>query len=335
MGSLACSVILHLWMAGVATSLVWKYWDGFQVAEAEPALLPPDDGNDGGSGGSLLPQKPKTRMAALAIERAQKGIASQLPSSYSLSTHRALQNNGFEPAFLPDFQGSGWNGGRGSGFLRGIGEDGLGSGCGIGYIANFCCVNSRRPPPAITGKPLANAVIVVDLSGSVRGQADSRATIERELDENLSRLTPGTPFNVVCFARQAVPFSESSLPATDETISAAIDFVQTLCQEPGPVMRGDDHPSLRNAGSSRLDAGLLASFEHKPGEIVIISDGGAIVREGNRSLTQREILERIRNAIPADRPPPIIHTISTRPDGSSLLRKLAEEYEGQHHQPST
>jgi hypothetical protein len=323
MGSLACSVMIHAWMAGVAMTLVWKYWEGF--SEPEASLIKP---NDGGARGSRAPERPKLRMAALTAERKQKVIASKLPSLYSLSTRRGVQS-GIGLVNLPDIQGAGWFGGHGSGILRGEGSWGAGSGGGYIGTGVYCGKRKVSRPP--TERPLTNAVIVLDLSGSVRERADSREIVEHELVMSLSRLTPGTAFNVVCFARTAVSFSRTNVPATEGNIAAAIAFVRALCHEPGPVSKTGNSIS-QGGGTSRLDAGIRASFEHKPDEILIISDGGAVVREGNRSLSQREILERIHKAIPEDRPVPVIHTISTSPAGSGLLRKLAKDYEGEYRE---
>jgi hypothetical protein len=303
-------------MAGAAMTLVWRYWPGV-VEQPETALIKP---SDGGSSGAVSARRPQLRTAD--ARHRVKVIASALPSAISLSMLH-VPRSGTDRMTLPDIQGSGWNGGHGSGIVRGEGTDGWGTGSGTGAMINLCCEKRRPPAAAQNASPLTNAVIVLDLSGSVR---QSRPVIERELREGLSRLTAGTPFNVVCFARRAVSFAPLKVPATPGNKGAAIAFVKRLLRDPAPVGGSDDSLS----GSSRVDAGLLASFQNNADEVILISDGSAVVRQGNRSLTQREILARIRKGVPRDRPAPVIHTVSTSPEGSALLRRLAAEFEGEY-----
>lgn len=280
--------------------------------------------SEGGASGLAEVDRPRLRAASRPVERHTKVIASEMPSPVSLSTLHALRS-GADAFTLPDIEGSGWNGGHGRGLVRGLGDSGWGTGSGTGFIGHGCCPARRALPSTPEPALLANAVIVLDLSGSVR---ESHALIERELRESLSRLEPGTPFNVICFAGRVASFASSSVPATPQNIGSAIAFVTALRRNPGPVS-GTGMPD-GSTGTSRLDEGLIASFQSNARQVILISDGSAIVREGNRSLTQREILARIRKAMPRDRPAPVVHTVSTNPAGSSLLRRLAGEFEGEY-----
>ncbi len=303
-------------------TLVWKYWPG-SSSIPETSLIEP---SDGGASGSLTPQKPRRRMAAASSERSWKNIVSQMPSTLSLSAERA-SNRGSDALFLADQQGSGWNSGHGSGLFDGMGE-GWGPGSGGGFTGNSMCCSPRRPATEQSKSHLSNAVLVLDLSGSVREKAALRDAIRRELADGLSRLSEGTQFNVVCFASEAVSFRKTSVQATPKTTAAATAFVEELLRDPGRLSGGP--ASANGGGTSRLDAGLLASFQNHPDEIVLISDGGAVVREGNRSLPRHEILTRIRQALPEDDAAPKIHTISLNPAGSGFLRQLAADFEGEY-----
>ncbi|HEX2748676.1 MAG TPA: hypothetical protein VHM91_11800 [Verrucomicrobiales bacterium] len=314
--------MLHLWAVGAAMTLVWKYWPG-PASVPEASLIEP---GSGGASGSMTPQKPRLRMAARSSERSWKNIVSQMPSAFSLSAERA-SSRGSEAIFLADIQGSGWNSGHGSGLFDGMGE-GWGPGSAAGYSAFSRCCSPRSKPKVKPDAALTNAVIVLDLSGSVREKAALRDAIRRELATGLSRLSAGTLFNVVCFGSQAASFRKASVRATPETTAAATAFVEKLLSDPGPLSGtpASDH----GGGTSRLDAGLLASFQNHPDEIVVISDGGAVVREGNRSLSRHEIFARIRGGLPEDGTAPTIHTVSLNPAGSGFLRQLAEDFEGEY-----
>jgi hypothetical protein len=81
-----------------------------------------------------------------------------------------------------------------------------------------------------------------------------------------------------------------------------------------------------------MDAGLQAAMECNADEVILISDGRPVVREGNRSLSQSAILARMREAVSGSRRP-VIHTLSTSMAESGFLRKLAEDFAGEYRGP--
>jgi hypothetical protein len=324
---LVWSLTIHLWFAGLAMGLVWKLWEG-QDDIAEPSLLEP---GDGGERATFLSLKPKQESRVVAVVNQVKSLHSELPSEVSVRSKPAPVAE-FSPLSLPYLPGAGWNGGVGKSLARGNGGEGigLGSGCGHGAYYRSCGSLRLRPTPRTTHSGFDHLILVLDISGSVRAgvNAEDNPAPLREFINCASTLPPEAFFNVVCFAGEAEKFREDSVRATADNIAAAVVWAREKFRRPRsnaalPVPAG-------TSGTSRLDLGLSAALQECPREVLLISDGQPLVREGNRSLPHAVILAGVRAAVPDYKASPVIHTIAMRESGSGFLRRLAAEFGGDY-----
>ncbi len=172
--------------------------------------------------------------------------------------------------------------------------------------------------------------IVLDVSSSMRAQdgAEENPPALREFINCVTTLEAAAYFNVVCFADGAAKFREDSVPATAENVAAAVAWARERIRRP----HSDASLAVPkdSGGTSRLDLGLLAALHDRPQEVLLISDGQPVVRNGGRSLPQDAILARISAAVPEYATAPVIHTIATRAAGSGFLRRLAVEFHGEY-----
>lgn len=162
------------------------------------------------------------------------------------------------------------------------------------------------------------AVIVLDVSPSMRASRAGIANGLTILERQLAELPADGLFNLVCFAETARSLSEKPLAVTAENKSAALAFVSKCAAHP----LGDGGTD----GTSRLDLGIAHALRQKPGRIVVISDGAPIVRHNGHSLTQPELLGRIRSLLPEHGTRPALHSIPSGPQQSPFLQKLAKEF---------
>ena len=330
LGSLFCSLWLHLMFAVLAMALVWRLWPG-ELLTAELQLIEP---RDGGARGSTVTLTPKEKAKVRAAAGRMKVLHSRVPSVVSVATKFAPQP-AFDPVSQPYLPGSGWNDGVGKTPWPGNGGDGWGPGSGVGYSSSFVSCGSRR-----TVKPCGGTVpqsqsfaIVLDVSGSMgaRGGDGADSAALREFVSCIYTLSPDIRFNVVCFAENACAFRDAGVPATPENVAAAVNFARTLYRDSksvpeGAVLFGAAEGS---SGTSRVDLGMKAAFAGRPDEVLLISDGCPVVRQGSRSLLRNEVLLAIGHGVPGDGRLPVLHTIAISSGGSGFLRRLAADFEGQ------
>ncbi len=119
-----------------------------------------------------------------------------------------------------------------------------------------------QPPAQITSDeiPPREYVFIVDVSGSMSGfPLDVSKTLMKDLLSNLKRQDK---FNIVFFAGGANVFSEQSLPATEENIRSAIDYMNTRNSGGGTELIN----ALKTAMSLNTDDNFARTF-------AILTDG--------------------------------------------------------------
>ncbi len=318
--------------AVLAMALVWRLWPG-ELLTAELQLIEPRDGGARGSAVTLTPkEKAKVRSAAGRM----KVLHSSVPSVVSVATKFAPQP-AFDPVSQPYLPGSGWNDGVGkTPWPGGIGN-GWGLGGGVWYSSSSCgSTRPVRPRVAMTGAmsvSFRSLAIVLDVSGSMgaRGGDGADPAALREFVSCISTLSADIRFNVVCFAENACAFREAQVPATPENVADAVDFARVMFRDSrsvpeGAVLFGAGEGS---SGTSRVDLGMKAAFAGRPGEVLLISDGCPVVRQGSRSLLRNEVLLAIGRGAPSDGRLPVLNTIAMSSGGGGFLRRLAADFEGQ------
>lgn len=324
MGSLAGSVLLHLGTAALIFIFAHRFWPG---PVPHDGLAPA--AQDGGTRQSGIPVKSRMNLHPRS-DRARPGwVLAPTPAGLAFPPGKMARRT-TEFSMVPDRQGAGLHGGYGMGYLPE--EGGFVPGSRPGYTSPYlsCGFRPDRQPWSILQSD--HVVIVLDLSGSTRERAATRATVMKELRESLGSLRQGADFNVVCFARQTAVFAGACIRVAPENIAGALAFVEALHQDPGALLDPEDNVPEGSSGTSRMDAGLLAAIKGGADEILLVSDGNTVAREGGRGLSQREILARLHRAVPEDESDPIIHTVCVQPQGSGFLRQVAEEFTGKYRQ---
>jgi len=159
-------------------------------------------------------------------------------------------------------------------------------------------------PDAGLPPPPREAIFVIDTSGSMHGEslAQARSALRFALD----RLRPEDHFNVVRFSSDAEALFEHSLPAGDQALAAARDFLDRLGADGGTEML----PALTLALVARPVPGAVR-------QVVFATDGAV----GNEA----ELLAYIRRHLGASR----LFTvgIGSAPNGH-FMRRAAEEGRG-------
>lgn len=164
-----------------------------------------------------------------------------------------------------------------------------------------------------------NVYFVVDVSDSMlepdRGGVPGFSAVKNSLKQMIQSLDEGTRFNVVTYgAAGADLFQTASVPATAEMKKAAGTFIDryNLSTERKGTLANNYRPKIPELGlirgdkgtgaiTTRLDLGLLASFEGLADTIFLISDGKApILAEDNRAqaraaMKDAEISDADRN----------------------------------------
>ena len=201
-----------------------------------------------------------------------------------------------------------------------------------------------------------NIVIVIDTSTSMIGNCgrDGCDAIIKEVNRTVSKLKPGTRFNIICFGNDADALSKKSLPVKSENQKLAKKFMADYFQNTNwtrtrtakfgkkgkdqkgisyhPIMP-DDFSSLKGtSGGSRMDLALVAAFEYKPKTIFLIADGEPGTARGGKKLDQRDLIKLLSKE--AERAykgsPPTVHTISVKDQGERMLRAIAKEFRGRY-----
>jgi hypothetical protein len=319
------SLTLHLWFAGLALTMVWKIRQGHDT-KAVKSLLEP---GDGGERATLVSSRQMERSRVRALENSVRKLQLKIPSGISLAGE-VKPLAAFDPAAHPYLPGSGLNGGVGKSLFQGGGGDGYGPGSGIGHLSNVIVVLSRRPGPvASRWEVRSHLAIVLDVSGSMRANGGGEnSPALREFIATIATLPAGAFFNVICFSRTATQFREDRIPVTPTNAAEAVAWARECFHAPRtgkslPVPEG-------SSGSSRLDLGISAALQDQPDEVILISDGQPMVRDGNRSLSHDAILARVSGGLPDSTVPPVIHAIATREAGSGFMSRLAREFRGQY-----
>ena len=146
-----------------------------------------------------------------------------------------------------------------------------------------------------------NVYFVMDVSDSMlendRGALAGYAAVKNNLKQMIRSLDEETRFNVVAYgASGADLFQPASVPATAEMKKQAETFIAqyNLSTERKGTLKNNYRPNIEQFGliqgdkgtgqiTTRLDLGLLASFEGLADTIFLISDGKApVIAEDNR-----------------------------------------------------
>jgi hypothetical protein len=146
-----------------------------------------------------------------------------------------------------------------------------------------------------------NVYFVMDVSDSMlendRGAVAGYAAVRNNLQQMIRSLDEETRFNVVAYgASGADLFQLASVPATAEMKKQAESFIAqyNLSSEKKGTLKNNYRPKIEEFGiirndkgtdkiTTRLDLGLLASFEGLADTIFLISDGKApVIAEDNR-----------------------------------------------------
>jgi len=163
-----------------------------------------------------------------------------------------------------------------------------------------------------------NVYFVMDVSDSMleseRGGVAGFSAVKNNLNQMIRSLDEGTRFNIVAYgASGADIFQSTSVPATAEMKKQAETFIAqyNLSSEKKGTRENNYHPKIQEFGiikndkgtdkiTTRLDLGLLASFEGLADTIFLISDGKAPViavdnrEEAKEAMKEAEISEEDR-----------------------------------------
>jgi hypothetical protein len=156
-----------------------------------------------------------------------------------------------------------------------------------------------------------NVYFVMDVSDSMleseRGGVAGFSAVKNNLNQMIRSLDEGTRFNVVAYGASGVDlFQPASVPATGEMKKEAETFIAqyNLSSERKGTSKNNYRPKIEEFGlirgdkgtgkiTTRLDLGLLASFEGLADTIFLISDGKApVMAEDN----QEEAMEAMKGA---------------------------------------
>lgn len=126
-------------------------------------------------------------------------------------------------------------------------------------------------------------VIILDKSGSMGGQAiiQAKAAVRRAV----MRLKGKDTFNIIAFSSTAVPLFRESQRVTDETLHAALDFVDSIEADGGTEMS----PALRVALEGR---GAHPDTGKGMKQVIFVTDGAV----GNEAALMEQIKKTLGDA---------------------------------------
>lgn len=203
-----------------------------------------------------------------------------------------------------------------------------------------------------------NIVIVIDTSTSMIGNCgrDGCDAIIREVNKTVSKLTPGTRFNLICFGNDADALSKKGEIVSPKSQAAAKKFMADYFQNKDwtrtrtskfgksgkdnkgvayhPIMP-DDFSSLKGtSGGSRMDLALVAAFEQKPATIFLIADGEPGTARRGQKLGQDALIKLLaseaKRAYGSGATMPTVNAISVKNQGERMLRAIAKEFRGKY-----
>ena len=131
---------------------------------------------------------------------------------------------------------------------------------------------------AVHKTPPRELVIVLDKSGSMGGQAirHAKAAVRRAV----LRLKKGDTFNLIAFGNIAQPLFEASMPVTDRTIDAALDFIGNV--------EADGGTEMSNALALALQQAADVSGEQLK-QVIFVTDGAV----GNEAALMAQIKQNL------------------------------------------
>lgn len=202
-----------------------------------------------------------------------------------------------------------------------------------------------------------NIVIVIDTSTSMIGNCgrDGCDAIIKEVNRTVSKLTPGTKFNLICFGNDADALTQKGLKVGGDSQAKAKKFMadyfkndvwtRTRTSKYGkkgkdnkgvpyhPIMPDDVKSLSGTSGGSRMDLALVAAFEQKPATIFLIADGEPGTQRKGKKLEQPDLIKLI--AKEAKRAYgkgslPTVNAISVKDQGEKMLRAIAKEFKGKY-----
>ena len=176
--------------------------------------------------------------------------------------------------------------------------------------------------------PHLDLVVVLDTTGSMRGEISSLQKEIAQFTELMTKMTPSFSMGVVEFKDRCDPSSEiRQFPLTSMDASSVTDaqaFVNAIIA--GGTGCNDDNPESLAAG---LDAAISMSWRRKSEikQIVVISDNPPYPEFESSSIMAGQTFGRLSGGHK-------ISTVSTSSDGDDYLNRLAQAAGGQFIQGS-
>ena len=176
--------------------------------------------------------------------------------------------------------------------------------------------------------PHLDLVVVLDTTGSMRGEISSLQKEIAQFTELMTKMTPSFSMGVVEFKDRCDPSSEiRQFPLTSMDASSVTDaqaFVNAIIA--GGAGCNDDNPESLAAG---LDAAISMSWRRKSEikQIVVISDNPPYPEFESSSIMAGQTFGRLSGGHK-------ISTVSTSSDGDDYLNRLAQAAGGQFIQGS-
>ena len=176
--------------------------------------------------------------------------------------------------------------------------------------------------------PHLDLVVVLDTTGSMRGEISSLQKEIAQFTELMTKMTPSFSMGVVEFKDRCDPSSEiRQFPLTSMDASSVTDaqaFVNAIIA--GGTGCNDDNPESLAAG---LDAAISMSWRRKSEikQIVVISDNPPYPEFESSSIMAGQTFGRLSGGHK-------ISTVSTSSDGDDYLSRLAQAAGGQFIQGS-
>jgi len=219
--------------------------------------------------------------------------------------------------------------------------EGLLQGSGLGAALQGLNAGSSQVSFFGISEEAKRYMVLIDSSNSMfertRGGQPYRfdfTTIKNEAVQLIEKLNANTLFNVAIYEGGSLAWNEYLVPATVDNKQTAVQWVRGLSEDPSRSISSRRSPGVRliEGGGTRLDTGLKQAFGFQPEVIFIVTDGE--INRGNfNTISEKEILDIIKNLQEQLSEPARIHVIHyetavARDEEVATMRAIASRNQG-------